>query len=63
MNRTPDFLTKEINASDAIDKLKQSETDIVSVGEAEGKEWYITIFNKGEGQKNFIKKIESKGWI
>ncbi|PLR83733.1 hypothetical protein CVD25_11880 [Bacillus canaveralius] len=62
MNKTPDFPANEINDSDAIDKLRQSETDIVLVGNAEDKEWYLTLFNKGEGQKNFIKEMENKGW-
>jgi hypothetical protein len=58
-----EFPTNEIKSSDAMDKLEKSNKKIEIVGETEEYDWYLTLFEKGDGQKRFIEEIEKQGWI
>ncbi|MBD1383381.1 hypothetical protein [Metabacillus arenae] len=58
-----EFPTTNIEASKALNKLEQSDKKIVNVGTSKGSRWYLTHFDKGEGQKRFIKEMENQGWI
>lgn len=55
-----EFPTNEIKSSDAMDKLEKSNKKIEIVGETEEYDWYLTLFEKGDGQKRFIEEIENK---
>ena len=56
------FPTESIKRSVALSKLKGSDKEIVMVGTAEEKDWYLTRTDAGEGEKRFIAEIESQGW-
>ncbi|WP_068984545.1 hypothetical protein [Lysinibacillus xylanilyticus] len=58
-----EFPTNEIKSSDAMDILEKSNKKIEIVGKTEEYDWYLTLFEQGEGQKRFIEEIEKQGWI